>query len=420
MIIDKKLPSHIGNIKSIKTFGDSMLPILFNGDVIIHQKIKFSNIKINDIICFKKNNHLVTHRVVYRKSNFLITSGDNNRISDGKIYSKDVIGIVNKIKRIGHIISINDLYLIQSTIYFKEIIDVNRLLKKRKINIVVLKGLPLYLLYYNRIPKRIYADCDILVPRKKVNQVIKLMEKLGYKTIDTSFSKLQSKLKSQDTEITLYKLIQGIPVYFDIHVELGFMMVQIGKLNEFYSTKLLNKLTLSFINQSRQVKLNGESFNFLSPEHLVIYLILHLYHHNFTGPYRYDLLLNILNKEKLDYNKIAACISEFNLKNYIYPGVLLLKKYYNLKFESKFIEKIIPDKKILNLIVKKFGNLNIFDEHDRFSNGVEKFKLLFYLSPRKIYKYAVILNPEVIYFALLFVLLSAKSLFLKYRLNKSI
>ncbi|MGB9707692.1 MAG: signal peptidase I, partial [Microgenomates group bacterium] len=98
----------------LKSQGQSMFPLLQENDIVFFKKIPFSKIKINDIIVFKKNSQLITHRVIYKNKKYLITKGDNNPKSDGKIFSKQIIGKVYQIKRNGQIIKPETLYLIQS------------------------------------------------------------------------------------------------------------------------------------------------------------------------------------------------------------------------------------------------------------------------------------------------------------------
>ncbi len=86
---------------AFKAEGDSMLPILHPNDVVQYKKINFKQIRINDIILVHKNKRLFTHRIIYKTDRYLITKGDNNLESDGKIYPRQIIGKVAKVKRDG-------------------------------------------------------------------------------------------------------------------------------------------------------------------------------------------------------------------------------------------------------------------------------------------------------------------------------
>ncbi len=419
MITDINLPISLNKINSIKTFGNSMMPVLFNGDVIYLRIISFQKIKINDIIAVRKKNQFFTHRVLYKTPKYLITKGDNNTSSDGKIYSKNIVGIVNKVKRNGVNLNIQDIYLMQSTLYFHEIIKVKKVLEIKKIAHIILKGLPLHLFYEGQIPQKIYSDCDVLIFKNQFEKVRKVLKSLGYKEIDSSFTKTQKNLKKHETEISFYKIINGIPIYFDIHLEAVFLMTQIGNLNSLYPKKLLDEFSVHLLSEIRPIKALGEDINILNAENLFIYLILHLYHHNFKGAYRYDLIKKIVAKEKLDYSQIAATINKFKLNNFIFPGIILLEKYYGLKFDKEFLNNIKPSVRILKIINSdligvnnQLPAINIFNDEDRVGAGIKRFRTLFELSPNKLHrKLLTFLNPEVVYFILWYLIKKTNKMF---------
>ena len=143
-----------------------MEPIFHENDVLYFKKIAFKSIKVNDIVSIKKGKQLISHRVIYKTNKYLVTKGDNNPISDGKIFPKQIIGKVYQVKRKGQIFDPEQLYLLQSTLYFQEIVKIKTKLDKQGINYVFLKGLPLHLYFEKTHPRRIYLDCDVLVDKK--------------------------------------------------------------------------------------------------------------------------------------------------------------------------------------------------------------------------------------------------------------
>lgn len=376
----------------IKTFGSSMHPLLRNGDIVYLKKIKLTNIKVNDIICVRKNGKVFTHRALYKEEKYLITRGDGNFVSDGKIYPKNIIGIVYKIKRKRQILGIQDLYLLQSTFYLQEILRVKKNFEQAKIDFIFLKGLPLHLYYEGFHPKRIYADCDILISKRHSLRVGKILEKMGYKRGDSSLSSLQKHLKNKESEVTFYRISNGFPIIFDIHFEIVFMMTQIGKLEALYPQKRIDSLSNFFLKSKRFIELQEENFPILSGSNLFIYLLLHLFHHNFKGSYRYDFINTILKKEKINYVRVEEIIKNYKLQNFIYPCLLLLKKYYKARFPNYFLRSARYNKGIQNIIQR----VNIFDDGERIREGVDRFKYLFYLSSEPFYKkILIVLNPQV-------------------------
>ena len=89
---------------------DSMRPKIKKGDVVLIKKLKgdeIKNIKVGDILVFRKEGKLISHRVnnILEKNGliFFVTKGDNNnQIDAGLVTEQEIIGIVKIcIKSIG-------------------------------------------------------------------------------------------------------------------------------------------------------------------------------------------------------------------------------------------------------------------------------------------------------------------------------
>jgi len=309
------------------------------------------------------------------------------------------------VKRKGRVFRIDDLYLFQSTHYFQEIIKVKKAFEKLGINFVFLKGLPIHLYFQKTHPKRIYADCDVLVARPDYKKAEKMLFKKGFQKAKTSFSSMHKRLKDKETEIVFYRNINNFSVVFDLHLEPVFLMNQLGSLNALYPQRLTNKMTEMFLNEKRTVKINGESFPILSRENLIVYLALHLFHHNFQGAFRYQLLDTVIRKSFLlrgstytQPENVSGFIKNYRLENFVYPVFFLLKKYYRTPFPARFLKSIRPAVKALRYFRNNILKINIFSGGGRVEEGVERFKLIFFLSPNKISrKLLVFLSPQVVY-----------------------
>lgn len=384
----------------IKTFGNSMLPILRNGDVLYIQKKPFPKIKVNDFVTFKDKDLFITHRVIYKDSKgiFLLTKGDNNPSVDRKVFPGEILGVVKKIKRGKLMLNASDLYLLQSTFYYKEIVGVKRQLASNSIDFVILKGLPLHLYLEKIHPKRIYADCDILIDPNDFIKTEKILKQNGYKKSDDSLSSFHTKIKDKITEVSFYKLIAGFKVVFDIHLESVFLMTQIGSLNFLYPNKLISEFSGKLLSEKKFIKLNKEYFPILSTENLIIYLALHIFHHNFKGYYRFEFLNQIIARTHPNYTTISDNIIKFRLENFVYPAFLLLRKYYSSPLPKIFLTKIKPSKKKLLLTNNIVRKEDIFSEEMRFQSGRRRFAYIYQLSPNSdVKKMLVFLNPQVIY-----------------------
>lgn len=76
----------------------SMEPNIYVDDYVF-VKINKNNIKKGDIITFKSDNSIITHRIVKIDKDTITTRGDNNNVDDQPINRKDIIG---KVIHIGH------------------------------------------------------------------------------------------------------------------------------------------------------------------------------------------------------------------------------------------------------------------------------------------------------------------------------
>ncbi|MCD6428184.1 MAG: signal peptidase I [Desulfurococcales archaeon] len=79
--------------------GRSMEPLLQTGDIVIVHRVSVSDLKLNDIVVYEKNDgSLVIHRIICirNSSNYviIITKGDNNMFPDPPITANQVIGKV--------------------------------------------------------------------------------------------------------------------------------------------------------------------------------------------------------------------------------------------------------------------------------------------------------------------------------------
>lgn len=67
----------------------------YSGDVIIVKNKSRVKLEVNDIIAFREDNKVVTHRIIDKTDKGYLTKGDNNQSTDKKVLLKeDVIGEV--------------------------------------------------------------------------------------------------------------------------------------------------------------------------------------------------------------------------------------------------------------------------------------------------------------------------------------
>ncbi len=132
-------PSIFG-VKTFTIISGSMEPTINIDDIIITKKASSNDININDIITFKTNNEIITHRVIdIEKSGDKIvytTKGDKNEVSDiVKIEYEQIEGkYLNKIPVLGKVLSIlKNKIVFESIIVFLVLCLIwqNKIIKKK-------------------------------------------------------------------------------------------------------------------------------------------------------------------------------------------------------------------------------------------------------------------------------------------------
>ena len=114
LIIKTKLyPNKIADFMGYKPFivlSGSMETQIYNGDLVIVKEINAKDIKKNDIIAFRNDDIVITHRVkeIYTDGNNISfkTKGDNNNTEDDFIVKADEVeGIyITKISKLGNVL----------------------------------------------------------------------------------------------------------------------------------------------------------------------------------------------------------------------------------------------------------------------------------------------------------------------------
>lgn len=97
------------NIIGFRTYtvlSGSMKPKINPGDIVVVTNKANNKLKKDDIITFKEENDVITHRIIDIKDNGYITKGDNNNSIDSFIvYPENVIGkVLFHIPKIGYIV----------------------------------------------------------------------------------------------------------------------------------------------------------------------------------------------------------------------------------------------------------------------------------------------------------------------------
>lgn len=353
----------------------SMVPLILPKDKPIVSRGR--PYELNDIVVFKKRNRLIAHRIIYvpPDKKFFITKGDNNLTSDGKIGEDEILGKVTRVKRGNQVVDLSHLYLAQSFSYLKALKEVVKELNSEKIPFIVLKGLPLHIFYRGQIPQRLYVDVDILVKAKDFEKVTKILGKEGFVVLPSRFF---WKRIEEPSQTSFVKVAKPFPIEIDLHKEATFGFAKAREINRLLpSEDIFSRYLFKNI---RKIKVDGISFPVLKTYALCLYLLLHLFRHNFKGPHRFELLDTILRKEKIDWEELSNKLSLFEFNNFVYPAFLILKALYKTPIPRRFVRDVSP-----GLIVRIFASIiakrvDPFSRRGRAFEGSQKAIFVLFLS----------------------------------------
>ncbi len=385
-----------------------MAPLLHDGDVVFYKPLSFQKIRVDDIVVVKTQSGYYTHRVVYIGDNFLITKGDNTKEKDQNVSPEQIVGKVYKVKRNGVVFPLAYPYLVQSSIYFKEISEIIREFNTHNIRYVMLKGLSLHLFYEKKKPQRIYADCDILVDKSQWQKIKAIFKQKGYICFGDSDT------ENLRTQFAFLKNVHEFPILFDVHTEPACGIVRFGDIDALYPASWLQLMSEDMLKSRRSIQFEGSIVEILQPSLLIPYLALHLFQHNFRGIFRLAFIDRVIRHEMQQdslWPDIEHFIQEYRLRNYVYPVFLLLKKYYDTPIPESFLRQINPPLVPRIAAHRYIVHIDVFRTPVRVASGIERFIFHLLLSPVPLFqRIGVFFHPQVV--STIFQILSVSSKFI--------
>lgn len=314
----------------------SMWPLISPHDQI--NEIKPQNTYcLDDIVVFRQGDLLIAHRIIYflQTSSGIeyITQGDNNSQVDSRINKSQILGKVISIKRNDKVINIENCYRKQSRNYLREYKRFELEAKKLKLPYVILKGIPVYLKYTKGYPRHYIYDLDILIHPKDLRKVIQIAKILKYQIPPNL---------SQQSEFDLTKIIDGLPLSLDIHLEPALAFTKFPSFNRLIPERVA--LEQEIWKTSRN--------HFLPPNLQYLYLILHLFHHAFEGTHRWNLITQLEKSSRVMPGKIKLISDQLDLAKFIYPALVIIQKYYPTNIKShRLLAQITP--KLNDILLSK-------------------------------------------------------------------
>lgn len=282
----------------------SMFPLILPNDR-IGRVVKKNEYELNDIVVFGQKGRLIAHRVIWfdRTHNRYITKGDRNRHSDNSVKKNKILGAVVSVKRDRAELKLNSFYLTQSLLYFQELSEFSLLCRRKRIRFIILKGLPVYLHFTESPPQTLLVDLDILIHPEDVSSCNEILKSLGFRTMNES--------GENGTQMNWIKLTNPLPVIIDLHWEPAFAFTRIPILNTLIpQNKIIND---TLWENAESVTVSGLSLTLLDTEVQILYLLIHVFHHNLRGTQRFLLIAEIFKTNAPDLERLKVLIPKCKL-----------------------------------------------------------------------------------------------------------
>lgn len=373
--------------------GKSMAPLLLPKDSLLIEKK--SVYELDDILVFKQDKKFIAHRAIYIRDGEFLTKGDNNSRSDGFVGEGEILGHVTGVRRGKENILIKHFYLTQSANYLRELSKVAKAFSKSNLPYVFIKGLPVHLFTKNSPPQRIYIDADVLIEKDKKILAIKLLKKLGFKSLKDKSLYVSS--SREPTQLTFYKSTISFPVVIDLHLDIPLGFTRASAVNDLLPAT--NKFIEDIIRESVSLKIGSAKFKIPRKEYIFITFLIHFFHHNLKGAASLKSLAEISKGGLLDFSEVGKLIKRHKLENFLFPAALVLDKYYPELLPKKFFKAIKLDfgEIAISYLIKFFSWP--FSEEERLTAGIKRFCYLFLLSPKRLdQKLMVLLKKEALYY----------------------
>ena len=358
--------------------GNSMAPLIQSNDQIVYRKIKLHQLKVGDIVLYQFQTEWHSHRIIYLCSakKLLVTKGDNNLKADSPIAYSQLRGLVVGIKRQSKFSDFKTLYQVRGSIFLKEAIALSQKLTAAKVIYVFPKGPFLNLRYEGSFPQQLFLDLDILVSKQNLKTTRQALANLGYKPLEQS-------------KPTLFvKRNQGFQVLVDLHHEPHLVLKPVPITQILYPQSLLISFSNDLLKHRQKITIKRQVIYLPEVNYLIIYLALHLFHHNFSGGLRYSMLDRIIRAEKasgrLDRSQITAIIKKYQLAKFLQPVFNNLSNYYQTP---------------INFFKKPKSNQHswqFLNELTRVWAGILRFFNLWYRSPQPFWiRWLLLFHPQI-------------------------
>ena len=97
------------SILRVKVNGNSMWPLIRNGNIVVVRKVNFREIRVGDIVFTNVGSNILCHRVFGRRGDFIVTKADTFIGFDPPVTKEALIGKVVAKEKNGRVYTLNGL-----------------------------------------------------------------------------------------------------------------------------------------------------------------------------------------------------------------------------------------------------------------------------------------------------------------------
>ena len=204
-------------------------------------------------------------------------------------------------------------------IHLENLAELVKKLKNEKIPVIILKGAALSETVYPHVGMRAFCDLDILIQRKDIQKVMRLLKQLDY---SLSFTHARHHLMAFQT------------TNHSLPLEVHWNLVNDASPFQKYAFKLSMD---RFWQDARPFKFRGEEASWLSPEHQLIYLSVHILKEGYSNQ---KWLLDIYYllkyfKGQIDWKKLLKECREFHTRRPVYYALSALDELFHIAETNK-------------------------------------------------------------------------------------
>ena len=128
------------------------------------------------------------------------------------------------------------------------------------------------------------------------------------------------------SQISFVKKVKPYAVIIDVHFAPAIGFTKALRFNELIPSIAVYGREL--FSNAKAVKVGNNRFPILIKEDLLLYLLLHLFHHNFQGIHRMELIANVIGQDKPDMDIVLNRARRYGYEYIIYPSVLVFNKFF--------------------------------------------------------------------------------------------